>query len=217
MKSFERWTIDDVERELHLTEKKLHPELLTWLNTSPKLTPEECTTIEPYRVLLEENAYFWNEEELKIRFIGPILESVKFDNHRFKSFFERPLKANVDGGIINGVVDFMVASGKSAPQEPYFFLQEYKPQRGRASDPLAQVLVAMVAAKSLNTSSKQCSPSHTLYGGYVIGRQWFFLVLSGNEYSISRGFDASQEDVFQIAAILRQVKRYIEEILAKQH
>ncbi|MCU0426050.1 MAG: hypothetical protein MUF71_10540 [Candidatus Kapabacteria bacterium] len=212
MKSFERWTIDEVEREFHLTEQRQHPKLLAWLESAPKLTPEEIVAIEPYRALLEENAYFWNEEELKIRCIGPLLEQVKFDNHRYKSFFERSLKAMVNGETLSGIVDFMVASGKGVPQEPYFFLQEYKPQRGRVGDPLAQVLVAMVAATSLNSSLP-----HTLYGGYVIGRQWFFLILSGDSYSISKGFDASQNDVFQIVAILKRAKEYIEEILAARH
>ena len=209
MKSFERWTIDEVERELHLVEEKQHPTLLAWLTSAPTLRQEETTAIESIRALLEENAYFWNEEELKIRCIGPLLELVKFDNHRYKSFFERSLKATVNGEVLSGVVDFMVASGKGVPQEPYFLLQEYKPQRGRTGDPLAQVLVAMVAATSLNTAAQ-----HTLYGGYVIGSQWFFLTLSEGKYSISRGFDASQNDVFQIVALLKRAKGYIEEIFA---
>ncbi len=212
MKSFERWTIDEVERLLHLREEKHTEPLQQWMKSLPMLTEQERAAIEPYRRSLEENVYFWNEEELKIRFIGPILEQVRFDNHRTKSFFERPLKATVNDIVLNGIVGFMVATGKGTPQQPYFFLQEYKPQRGRAGDPLAQVLAAMVAAQALNSPMQH----QTLYGGYVIGRQWFFLVLAENVYSLSKGFEATQEDVFEIVRILKQVKVYIADILNSQ-
>jgi hypothetical protein len=207
MKSFERWTIDDIERVLHLEEQKHHPTLKAWLGSAQRLAPEEMADIEPYRALLEENVYFWNEEELKIRFIGPILERVRFDNHRYKSFFERSLKATINGITINGVVDFMVASGKGVPQKPYFFLQEYKPQRGRTNDPLAQVLSAMAVAQHIN------SWAHPVFGGYVIGQQWFFVILDDNKYAVSTAFDAASEDIFQIVAIVKRVKDYLNEWL----
>lgn len=207
MKSFERWTIDDIEQLLHLQEQKPHPALQLWLKSAPDLMPEEVAAIEPYRLLLEENVYFWNEEELKIRFIGPILERVHFDNHRYKSFFERSLKATVNGVVLNGIVDFMVASGKGVPQKPYFFLQEYKPQRGRTSDPLAQVLAAMAAAQHIN------SWEHPLFGGYVIGQQWFFVALQENKYAVSTAYDAASDDVFRIVAIIKRVKNYLDEWL----
>jgi hypothetical protein len=208
MKSFERWTIDEIEQVLHIEERKPHPTLLAWLESAQDLTREEVAALEPYRALLEENVYFWNEEELKIRFIGPILERVHFDNHRYKSFFERSLKATVNGEILSGVVDFMVASGKGVPLKPYFFLQEYKPlRRGRTSDPLAQVLSAMVAAAHLN------SWAHPLFGGYVIGQQWFFVVLDEASYGVSTAFDAASDDIFRIVAVMKRVKGYLDEWL----
>ena len=49
-----------------------------------------------------------------------------------------------------------------------------------------------------------------MYGCYVIGRNWFFLVLNGTEYAVSDAFVATQTDIYQIIAILRQVKTYIQ-------
>lgn len=65
MKTFERWTIDDIERLLHLDEQKRHPTLKAWLGSAQRLTPEEMASIEPYRALLEENVYFWTKYTTK--------------------------------------------------------------------------------------------------------------------------------------------------------
>lgn len=50
-----------------------------------------------------------------------------------------------------------------------------------------------------------------VYGCYVMGRFWFFVVLYGNEYAVSDAYTATQDDIFQIVSILRAVKVKIEE------
>ena len=55
-----------------------------------------------------------------------------------------------------------------------------------------------------------------LYGCYVIGRNWFFMVLQGTEYAVSNALNASDDDIYQIIAILRQVKTYIEGFIADE-
>jgi len=104
----------------------------------------------------------------------------------------------------------MVATGKSRPKEPFFFLHEYKPQHpSKKNDPLGQLLIAMVAAQAKNDNQ------HPIYGALVEGRIWYFVVLQGTEYSVSSGSNAATNDIFQIYAILCKVKDYINEILDK--
>jgi hypothetical protein len=40
-----------------------------------------------------------------------------------------------------------------------------------------------------------------LYGCYVVGRNWFFLVLNGKEYDVSLAYDATQDDLFDILGL----------------
>ena len=107
---------------------------------------------------------------------------------------------------MRGRVELLVASGEQKPRHPFFFLNEYKPlNKTTPSDPVGQLLIAMVAARSLNEDIKP------LYGVYVIGQYWHFVILNQNEYAISSTFDAVEEDeLFKIFSILKRCKKYIE-------
>jgi len=49
------------------------------------------------------------------------------------------------------------------------------------------------------------------FGCNCVGNELrFFVVLLGKEYGVSRAFDASQDDIYQIVAILRKIKEYTE-------
>jgi hypothetical protein len=53
--------------------------------------------------------------------------------------------------------------------------------------------------------------TYVAYGLYVIGRQWFFVVLDGSEYAVSRAYDVTEEDVLLIGRILKAQKMTIEQ------
>lgn len=127
----------------------------------------------------------------------------------FKPFLQRPLHAVIHDIELTGKVDLMLATGKTVPRQPYFFFHEYKRKRGRNNDPLGQLLAEMIAAQTLNP------PLQTLYGCYVLGEDWYFVVLQDKKYAVSLAFDASKQDIFQIVAVLRQVKVYIANIIAQ--
>jgi hypothetical protein len=207
MKSFERWTIDEVEQYFHLTQTYKNPLLEAWLSASVELSEQERATLESLRQNASENIEFWNEEDLKMKFIAFVLALVPFDQRRYKGFLERAIKANINGEVVRGIVDYIVATGKAEPQRPFFFLQEYKPQRRSGRDPLAQVLTAMIVAR------EQDGEQRPMYGGYVIGRQWFFVILDEHTYTLSKAFDATDDDIFKIAIILKQMRNRIEEWL----
>ncbi|MEM1324334.1 MAG: hypothetical protein AAGI23_00190 [Bacteroidota bacterium] len=49
------------------------PELTDWLTDLPTLTEREITVAQVYQERLLENIDSWNEQELSLGFIGPIL------------------------------------------------------------------------------------------------------------------------------------------------
>ncbi len=150
-------------------------------------------------------------------FIAHILALVNFENESadYRAFMQRTLTATIGDITLTGRVDFMVATGYGEPSQPYFFLHEYKKERGIDNDPLAQLLVLILAAQSLKDSPK------LLYGCYVLGRNWSSFVLDGKTYSVSNTFVASDDDLFKIVAILREaaeiVRKTVEAKVKKNH
>ncbi len=203
--SFERWSIDAVRNSLGLERIKEHPSLEKWLQIKPILTTEDERIIKHHQSNLLEHIERWNEQELQVFFIAHILALVNFESEsaEYRPFMQRSLTATIGDIRLTGRVDFMVATGYGEPRQPYFFLHEYKKERGIDNDPLAQLLASMVAAQSLNDSPK------LLYGCYVLGRNWFFVVLEGKTYSVSNAFVASDDHLFNIVAILREAAEII--------
>ncbi len=204
-KSFERWTIDAVRQNLGLTESFQHPALQRILKTKPSLSPEDAEFVRFHQENLLRHITRWNEQELQVFFIGHILAMVNFENEaaEYRAFMQRQLTATIGDITLTGRVDFMVATGYGEPQQPYFFLHEYKKERGIDNDPLAQLLASMVAAQHLNDSPK------LMYGCYVLGRNWFFVILDEKTYSVSDAFVATSEDLANIVAVLREVAEII--------
>jgi hypothetical protein len=102
--------------------------------------------------------------------------------------------------------DFMIASGVlDSPEVPYFHFQEYKRQTDPNGDPIGQLLEAMLIAKELNQSDKP------IYGCYVMGKLWNFMVLENTTYCISESYDCTkQAELLQIISVLRKFKEILE-------
>jgi hypothetical protein len=210
MKTFDRWDIDEVETQFGLVRVKELPPLRQWLAAEPQLSPFEMEVAVPLREKLMLYIEDWNEDELKFKFIAPLLGLVDFDMEtaNIHAFTQRSLSGTVNGIRVGGRVDFIVATGKSKPIQPFFFLHEHKKERGSDNNPRAQLLVEMLVARELNHIE------YPLYGCYVVGRNWFFVVLEGTEYAVSDAFVATQDDLFNIVAILKQTKVFIEEMIS---
>ena len=179
-----------------------------WLNSTMTLAANELETIEILRQRLVKSGSNWNEEELKIQFIGIILFIANIDEDRkIKTFFERSLSATVQHIPLSVIADCVIASPKGlggSPRSPYFFLQEYKKSKGDKQDPEGQMLTAMIISQELNQDTQP------LYGCWIVGVNWHFTLLNGVEYCVSRQFDATREpDLLQIVFILRKLKELI--------
>ncbi len=203
-KPFEQWLFEEVEIAFNIERINNLPALVEWLDV-PKNTVLSSET-DRLRVLLSTNVEAWNEDELKMMFLAPFLSEFRFNNFpSYRVFTQRQFSIQTAEVEANGRVEWFIATGKQIPKKPFFFLQEYKPEKNSGNDPLGQLLIAMVDAQILNEDTKK-----PLFGCYMIGRFWFFVVLIEKNYSVSNAYDATQTNALsEIITILERVKIHI--------
>jgi len=207
MKSFSKWKIAEVEDTFNIVIRKHNKRLTQWLTDPVVPTPAEESLLDELKDRLQDQVWDWNEWELKGKFIFPLLLAIDFDEEQYQSFIERDISVDIDDEKLSGTVDFLVASGKRYPKHPYFFIHEFKKEHESSGDPLGQLLITLVAAQKLNNDNQP------IYGCYVMGRFWFFVVLEGLEYSTSLAYDATKNEISDIFGILKNTKKIISKII----
>jgi len=200
MATFGSFTFDVVEEKFNIREVDEIQLLTEWLSAKPDNEFEYKKLLSKYSYDLSKKAIIWNEDELKMFFIGPLIELADMATPHFQPFTQRMIGMNYNGEDISGRVDFMIATGRRLPKAPYFCIHEYKQEPDKDGEPIGQALIAMVTAQYLNETK------FPILGAYVIGRFWFFMVLDGDKYAKSIAFDATTEDIFLIFAILQKSK-----------
>jgi len=127
--------------------------------------------------------------------------------YRFKLFSQRKISAVITGLNeeieLSGLPDGIIATGFWEPEIPMFAFSEYKRALDSEGDPAGQSLGAMLVGQSLNQKEMP------LYGCYVVGHDWYFLVLEDKQYTISRDFSANTDEIFDILRILKGLKLII--------
>jgi len=202
--TFEQWTSFDAEKKLGLSPIWISGSLNDWITPEKEIKASTAETLDLLRINLLRFYNFWNEQELFAKFIAPVLNSIEWWNETFNLFHERPLRAEIKGHKVHGIVDGLVASGSYEPIKPYFFLHEYKRMKQSEADPLGQLLITMLAARELNRDGKP------LYGCFIIGKMWQFVLLDGDTYAQTQGYDATdQEELRTIWLILAKTKEII--------
>jgi len=206
-KPFKDWLCEEVETEFGLTRLREHPLLNPLKNLSLAHDDPRRPALEELRLLLFDYIDSWNEDEYKFMFISRFIGLAKFVSKYYKVFTQRPLsvKYDHDTKTTDGNVDFMLAKGRQIPRQPHFFLHEYKPEKRRDNDPLGQLLIAMVAAQLQNNDEKP------IYGIYLNGRNWFFVVLEGQSYAVSTAYSADN-NIFDLFAVLLYFKDLMEQL-----
>jgi hypothetical protein len=205
---FEQWLYEDVQIEFGIKRIRNHPVLVDWLHVPNPPALEK--PILKLQNLIELRVEAWNEDELKMNFIAPLLMEIDYNYlPHYAVFSQRFFSFHTDTVEASGRIEWLVATGEQTPKKPFFFLQEYKPEKNSGNDPLGQLLIAMIDVQILNET-----PQKPLYGCYNIGRLWFFVILIGKEYSVSKAYDVTQtDDLTDIVAILKKVKVYIHQEL----
>ncbi|MFK7904139.1 MAG: hypothetical protein AB8B69_03395 [Chitinophagales bacterium] len=198
--------------------------LTDWLQKAEGITVEEH---EHQNLLRLNNRLLlfvrgWNEQELREKFISLIIDMVDFDLYDMEvtSFAEREMKIIYNNNILQGKVEWMVASGLHAPKQPFFFIHEYKKEKDSSNDPVGQLLVTLCVAQLLNNQKPKANlfnpePSSfndiPLYGTYIIGRLWFFVRLKDNRYYISKAYNSEEMD--ELVFIYKMLKAQKEMII----
>lgn len=221
-KTFSDWTTDDLILTFGLQQVSQCKELDNWLNGTAEIDENEQKILRNLRIKAEAYVDSWNEAELRDQMISPILSLVDYSpiQYFFNAFAERRIEAIVNKVVLKGKVDWLVAFGKSSPHIPYFFIHEYKPQTGANSEPKGQLLATMLAAQVLNKKGiklpENFSPKITfdakspIYGCYIIGKNWSFVVLKDLQFCISPTYFLSKkQDLKDIIKILKVQKQMI--------
>jgi hypothetical protein len=184
------------------------PLMEDWLDVQmPELNIAEQYNFDKLVLKVAKRIRGWNEEDLKIKFIGPVLElGYIIDDETAIGYFDKTISATVDGIRLIVKSDFMLAKGiLDVFETPYFHFQEYKPYKNPSGDSMAQLLEAFLIAQQKNKNGKP------IYGVDIIGENWRFVIMEGREYCISKPFSAvDKEDLLAIISILRKFKFILE-------
>ena len=206
IKSYNFSTIkfSDLEDIVSIIPKLNYSKFDDWFGYGYVMNAEENLVLE--KLINKHILYLpsYMEEDLKMKFLSPILNQVDFLTEKFHDWYNAALSGIVNGVEIKGFADIMIASGTKSPRKPYFFIQEFKPSIPD-KDPEVQLLAEMLVAIEKNQT-------HVMLGGYIIGRSWVFVILekiaeNQFEYFVSPAFDALKlPDLKQIYVILQAVK-----------
>ena len=183
------------------------PLMQEWLDvTNPQFDSREEGNFE-YLTQKFYKVSTWSEEDLKMKFISPILElGLIMENPNFVSFFDKKLEAKVEGHNLSVKADFVVAKGLLDYMiRPFFHFQEYKPGKNPTGDPMAQLLEAFLIGQTKNDDGKP------LYGCEVIGADWRFVTMEKKTYCVSKTYDSTErEELLKIISILRKFREILE-------
>jgi len=206
IKQYSEAELIDTFKLIRLVSHQCSTQMQKWLDCETTLNDGEQYLFDLIFNDACQNIGGWHEEDLKMKFICFVLRLGNLvDNQHFHTYFERTIETTVEGHFLKVKTDFMLAKGiLDMPQVPYFHFQEYKRQTDPNGDPIAQVLEAMLIAQEINQNKQP------IYGAYVIGKFWNFIVLENKTYSLSKTFDCTEhDDLLKIIAVLRKFNQLI--------
>jgi hypothetical protein len=201
--NFKDWTLTTLEDALNLKQIWESSLLQQWEHADIEINEFEKTNLLHLQKSLIRGGRAWNDAELKSKCISPLIMTAGIDDEEIGYFLERPLFGIVGDYELSGIVDGMIATGFRDPKKPYFCFHEYKRSIENQGTPDAQVLAAMLVAREQNQNKLP------IYGLFVVGLVWNFIVLTGNDYCISRTYHADNEEIFSIFKMIKALKQII--------
>ena len=206
--NFRDWTLDKIDDVFGTIQIVEHPTLTEWLAFDYTVSEYQKHFLTDLQEALLIGVDDWNEIELENKFISPLIVLAKFDNRKMSYFMERELSVTLNDYELSGKVDGMIATGFRSPKKPYFCMNEYKRESDPTGDPRGQALIAMLAAQHLNDLG------NIVFGCYIVGKSWRFMVLDKKEYAISKSFSADDDEVLDIFRIMKGLRDKIDKIIA---
>jgi hypothetical protein len=202
-KAFKECNLKFLDKAFGLEEVDSLPALTDWLSIEVELSDMETQFLIYIRQILDFNVHDWNEYELDSHFIGPMFTLVNFSSKKFNHYSQRLIRGIVGDYELYGKPDGMIATGRREPEHPYFAFQEYKRELDPYGDPAGQTLAAMLVGQALNENQLP------IYGCYVSGQSWFFIVYENNQYCITPAYSALTDDIFEIFKLLKALKEIV--------
>ena len=210
--SFSKIRDRELEELFNIEEKINRTIFKKWFDFKVEI---DTPSIDFFTTLIEENIDLireYNEEDLKVNFIVPILNKVHFKSFKqeFRNFYELPLIYKTDNFILQGTTDFVVSKGLLKSKKPYFFIQEFK-RNEEYSNPRPQLIAELIASIELNNEN-------LIRGAYIVGATWNFVILEkidkdSYHYFVSRDFLATNLD--DLKAIYKNLLFVKQEIIEK--
>jgi hypothetical protein len=203
--TFKQLTRNILKDNFGLVQVRKHEVLNNWveLSKTQPISDFERQNLLFFQRTLENRSSSWNEFELSEWFIGPVISLIDYNTEQFTLFACRDISAIVNNFELSGRPDVIIAKGIDSPQIPYFCFHEYKQQTDPNGNPQTQLLGAMLAAQALNNNKNQ------VYGVYVIGYDWKFVILKGTEWIETSPYIAVNEVLFDIFRMLKALKEII--------
>ena len=205
--NFRDWTLDKIDEAFETVQIVDHPTLTEWLTFDYTVSEYQKHFLMDLQEALLIGVDDWNEVELENKFISPLIVLAKFDNRKMSYFMERELSVILNEYEVSGKVDGMIATGFRSPKKPYFCMNEYKRESDPTGDPRGQALIAMLAAQHLNDAQ------NIIFGCYIVGKSWRFMVLDKREYAISKSFSADDDEILDIFRIMKGLREQIDKII----
>ncbi len=212
--SFSNWTLDELGAAFGIEQIFQSNLLAAWKSWEVPITEMELQYLSKLQHVLQLAGDEWNETELENKFISPLIMLADIDNMAFSYFLERDFGATIGEYELSGIVDGLIATGFRSPHIPFFCMHEYKRAVDNKGHPNAQTLASMLVAQSMNDSE------YPIYGLFIIGSIWQFIVLDGKKYCISEKYDATvsndgNRDILGIFAMMKSLRFMIETQLQK--
>ena len=208
--TFKEWNLSALDKAFGLKQIWQSDLLTQWQKIPCKISRSDRAHLSKLQKSIALGGQCWNETELENKFISPLIVLADIDDEKIGYFLERPLSAQIGEYQLSGIVDGMIATGFREPNRPFFCMHEYKRSIENQGMPDAQALAAMLAAREINQNQMP------IYGLYVLGLTWHFMVLEGNQYCISQTYSADTDDVFTLFKMLKNLKQLIEMQLSNE-
>jgi len=188
---FSQIGFSDLKKIVEIKPKRNYDKFDDWFNDENIILNDEDIIF--LKNLIDQNIFYldnYKEEDLKVKFITPILNRINFVNidKEIRDFYDENLFYQTDQFILNGETDFVIAKGYFFSEQPYFFIQEFKKSKA-AKNPEPQLLAELIAAIELNRFT-------TIKGAFIIGAIWNFVILEKlgthkYQYFVSRNYDST--------------------------
>lgn len=189
--SFSKMSMKTLESLVDIEKSINHSKFNKWFNDSFVVSEEIISFFDRLIVENIDLVADYNEEDLKVNLIIPILSKVRFksfENH-FRGFYELSIEYKTEKFIFSGTTDFLVSKGLIKSKKPYFFIQEFKKGKNN-SDPEPQLLAELISAIEINNET-------SMKGAFIIGAIWNFVILEKldkdtYQYVVSHNFDSTK-------------------------